>query len=144
MTIKRVGRPGDIDCSGDVPLVKQEFADDCNVNIIIARCLRNGAPLPVHSNLEPIFADVSEVGDYRDVVERVRKADEAFMRLDAGVRTKFGNDPGLLMAFLQDPSKREEAIAMGLVVPLKAPEAPPAPSPKPKPKAGKEVTPEES
>jgi hypothetical protein len=107
-------RRDDLDCSLDTPLVKQEFVEECDINVIIARCLRGGAPN--FSRAVPIFADVSEIGDFRSCIERIRSADEAFMSLPASVRTRFGNDSVALIEFLQNPVNRVEAISLGLIV----------------------------
>lgn len=117
----------DICCCKDVPLVKQEFKDDCDINIIIERCLRNGAPLPTYEHVAPIYADITEMGDYRDMVERIRRADDAFMEMPAPVRARFDNDPGKLLDMLADPSRVDEAVELGLAVRR---EEPPAPEPK--------------
>lgn len=117
--------PWDLDCSGDVPLTKQEFASDCDVNVIIARCLKNGLPLP-SVTAAPLYADVSEIGSYADCVRRVKSAEVAFMNLPAELRTKFDNSPSNLIAFLSDRRNLPAAIELGLV-PKPAEPAQPAP-----------------
>lgn len=128
-------KPWDIDCSGDTPITKQEFRDDCDVNKIIARCVKSGAPLP--GSFAPVFADVTGIGDYRAVVERQRNAELAFMALSADVRSYFDNDPVALIEFLQDPSNRDKAVELGILEkpkppvvepPVAASAAPPAPA----------------
>lgn len=118
-------QPWDIDCSRDKVLTRQEFVRDCDVNVIIARCVKNGIPLPGPAE-QAIFADVSEVGDFTDAVRRVKAAEEAFMALPADVRLEFNNDPASLIAFVQDEGNRPRAIELGLVP---APKDPPAPLP---------------
>jgi len=134
----RVGpaHPSDLDCSSDVPLVKQEFKDECDVNLIIARCLKNGAPLPYYETVTPVFADVSDMGDYRQMVEQTRAAGEAFARLDPALRARFENDPAKLLDFLSDDKNYEEALTLGFLKPeaKSFAEAPPKPEPKAKPK----------
>lgn len=120
-------RPWDIDCSRDQVLTKQEFKDDCDINVIIGRCVKSGLPLP-HIAGEALYADVSEVGSYTDCVRRVKAAEESFMALPANIRSRFDNQPGALIAFLADESNRKEAIALGLVV-AKEPVAPKVDSP---------------
>lgn len=111
-------KPWDIDCSNDPAITKQEFADDCDVNKIIARCVKSGLPLP-SAVAQPLYADVSEIGSYADCVRRVNSAEESFMQLPAAIRTRFDNDPGTLLAFLADPASVPEAIKLGLLVPPK-------------------------
>lgn len=109
-------QPWDIDCSKDPGLTKQEFADDCDVNKIIARCVRNGMPLP-STIAEPLYADVSEIGSYADCVRRVKAAEESFMELPPEIRTRFDNDPASLISFLADPANVSEARSIGLLAP---------------------------
>lgn len=119
-------KPWDIDCSNDPALTKQEFRDDCDVNVIIARCLKTGLPLPSQV-VGPLFADVSEVGSYTDCVRRVKAAEDSFMNLPASIRTEFRNEPSLLIAFLADPANLPKAMDLGLVDRPKAvvPKSPP-------------------
>lgn len=123
MKVRPVGRPGDIDCSGDEPITKQEFAEESDINVIIARCLRGGGLGHVQS-LAPVFADVSELGDFADCVRRVDLAREAFMLLPAEVRLRFGNSSVKLIEFLSDGKNYDEAVRLGLVIPRKKAEAP--------------------
>ncbi|WNK12976.1 MAG: internal scaffolding protein [Microvirus sp.] len=106
--------PWDIDCSGDVVRTKQEFAKDCDVNVIIARCLKSGMPLPSVS-AAPLYADVSEVGSYADCIRRVNAAESAFMELPADIRSQFDNEPANIISFLADPANKDQAIAIGLI-----------------------------
>lgn len=111
--------PG-IDCSKDEVLTQQSSRDDADINVIVARCMR-GAMLPENGR-QPIYGDFTAVPtDLRECLEIVRKADEAFMSLDAHVRRRFDNDPVKLMDFLNDSRNRVEAISLGLVVAPKEP-----------------------
>lgn len=107
-------KPWDIDCSGDPVLTKQEFAKDCDVNVIIARCVKSGLPLP-SAVAEPLFADVTQIGSYADCVRRVTVARDSFMQLPAELRSEFGNDPANLISFIADPANRPKAIELGLI-----------------------------
>src|SRR4051794_22421435 len=82
---------GDISFDGDPGWTKQQFQKDCDVNEILKRCIRYGAPLP-GSELQATFADVSQVGDFSEAMRRVRAAEDAFALLPAEVRLEFGND----------------------------------------------------
>lgn len=111
---------GDIDCqSANDGMAKQEFAKDCDVNAILARCLRFGVPLPDDS-VRAVFADVSEIGDFTQSMNRIEAGKEAFMSLSPDVRSRFNNDLSQLLAFLRDPSNLDECVKMGLVNPPKA------------------------
>jgi len=104
----------DIDCSKDPVLVKQEFADDADVNKIIARCVKSGLPLPSVTAV-PLYADVSEVGSYADCLRRVKAAEEAFNELPAPLRTEFDNDASKLISFLADKANIPRALELGLL-----------------------------
>lgn len=94
----------------------QSEAETVNINSIVARA-RAGGSVPSLSSREPRYLDVSDVGDYREALHRVRAAQEAFMGLPAMVRARFENDPGRLVSFLSDPTNRPEAEKLGLVKP---------------------------
>jgi len=118
-----MGKADAIDCSKDVSLTQQSGADECDINKIVERAKR-GAQLTV-TDRTPQYGDFTQLPtDLRDCLNIVRKADEAFMSLDAHVRRRFDNDPSKMMDFLNDPANRDEAIELGLV----APPPPPPPS----------------
>lgn len=109
---------------------KSEFVNECDINRIVANAKRYGALPP--SMRQAQFADVSNLGDYTECMTMVQEAKAQFMTLPASTRTRFDNDPGKLLAFLNNPKNRDEAVKLGLVVPStpKAPEpAAPAPTP---------------
>lgn len=93
---------------------KQEFTKECDVNRIVGKFQRTGV-LPVPVGVQPVFADVSEIGDFASVVRKVKAAENAFLRLDPKIRLRFKNNPAMLLAFLKDPGNREEAEKLGLV-----------------------------
>lgn len=102
----------------------QSEKDDADVNLIMERFTKHGvAPL---QEKPPLFMDVSEMTDYRQVVEQVKLADEAFMELSAKDRASFGNDPAAFLDALMDPGRRSELQERGILAkdPPKAEEAP--------------------
>lgn len=118
-----MGKLDKIDCSKDKPLTQQSAKDECDINIIVERAKR-GADIAHVNDRTPRYGDFRELPtDLREALYQVRKADEAFMSLDAVVRRRFENDPVLLIDFLNDPKNRDEAISLGLVAaPVKAAE----------------------
>jgi hypothetical protein len=48
----------------------------------------------------------------------VRDAQVEFLRVPADVRARFNNDPGRLMAFLEDDRNRDEARKLGFLKPV--------------------------
>lgn len=110
-------------------LTEQAHREECNINTIMQRYRRTGV-LPQNPHL-PVYGDFSQLGDYHACVTAVAMAQEGFMSLPSHLRKAFDNDPGKLLAFLDDPENREEAIELGLIAPdppaesiSKAPEAP--------------------
>lgn len=85
---------------------KQSMKDDCDINFIVARYRRTGALEHVARGV-PVFADVADVGEYREVLERLRAAEEYFLTLPAKVREQFGNDPVEYVAALGDPAAQD-------------------------------------
>lgn len=93
---------------------QKQFADQCDVNQIVAKYKTTGQWQHM-TNKQGVYADVSEITDYHSSVQKVLDANNAFMALPSTLRARFGNDPGELLAFLQDPKNREEAIKLGLI-----------------------------
>nr|QJB19044.1 MAG: internal scaffolding protein [Microvirus sp.] len=119
-------QPWDVDCqAAHDGLTKQEFVKDCDVNHILARCLRLGTPLP-GADVLSAFADVSDIGDFPSCVRRVKAAEEAFLTLPVEIRAEFNHDAASLISFLDDPANHPRAIELGL---LNKPVEPVAPSP---------------
>lgn len=92
---------------------RQSEADALDINNIMKKYEKTGV-LPF-AGREAFYADVSTMGDYREALAAVTMADEAFMALPAGVRSKFENDAAQFLDFCSDPSNREEMVEMGLI-----------------------------
>lgn len=103
-------------------VTKQSFADEVNINKIIARFDKNG--MVTHINKSPgFFGDVSELVDYQESLNIVMKAEELFSGMSAEIRARFGNDPGQMIEFLEDPKNLEEAKKLGMVLEKPVPDA---------------------
>lgn len=116
---------------------KTNFKDQVNINKIMSRANRTGQ-IPFEDK-ERTFADVSDIGDYRESLEKIKNADAEFMELPSDVRSRFSNDPGQLIDFIKDPKNIDEARELGLArmpkiePPIeKLPVEKPAPEPAPK------------
>jgi len=94
-------------------LTKQSPKEECDVNYIVAKYKETGLLPP--SQREPRFGDFSNVRDYQSSLNAVIAAQEAFDELPAIVRKRFSNEPAELLAFLEDPRNKDEAIKLGLV-----------------------------
>lgn len=98
----------------DPSMTEQHFKDECDINNIVARFSETGV-LP-QGNRQPLFGDFEHFPT--DLAASMAMYDEAharFMELDASIRKQFDNDPAQLLAFLNDPNNREEAIQLGLI-----------------------------
>lgn len=101
----------------DPSLTQQSFASEADINTIVDRFMKSGV-LPTPSVM-PQYIDFEGVFDYHSAMNVVRQADEAFMRLDARTRARFNNSPQLFLEFFADPANSEEAIRLGLALPVK-------------------------
>lgn len=95
--------------------VQQQFKDHCDLNKIVAKYKTTGRwQEVVMAGKGGVYADISSIGDYQESVEKVLKANNAFMTLPAEIRVRFNNDPGELLEFIQDPRNFEEGKKLGL------------------------------
>lgn len=106
--------------------VQQQYKDQVDVNRIVQRMGFSGL-LPVGRDA-PRFGDFPTV-DLVEAMNVVRSTEEAFMRLPAELRKRFGNDPGELWQWMQDPKNDAEAVRLGLFTAPVPPEGVPAPAP---------------
>lgn len=98
-------------------MTQKHFRDEVNINKIMDRFHRTGvSPIDPARAQRALYADVSEIGDYRGVCDRIWAAEQAFSALPAKVRTRFGNQPEALVEWLRDPKNHREAIELGLMV----------------------------
>lgn len=115
-----------LDCSSDNGRTQQHFKDECDINFIVDRWVKTGVLTHV-SHAEAVVGDFDGPEDYQEAVERVFKAQESFQALPSEIRSRFANDPALLMRFVSDPENQAEAVKLGLA------NAPPEPTPEPEP-----------
>jgi len=95
-------------------MTKQSFQDECNINSIMKKYEQTG--LISHTkNVQGSYGDFTNVEDYHAAINRVHAAENAFMALPSQIRKKFNNDPAAMLAFLDDPSNRKEALELGLI-----------------------------
>lgn len=115
-----VSRETGLVCDEAESVVQQQFAEEVDINTIVRRFgltgeLPNGVAMPVSG-------DFTAVSDFQTAMNTIRQAQESFMLLPADVRERFANDPGRVIAFLDDERNRDEAIKLGIVA--KPPEVP--------------------
>ena len=61
-----------------------------------------------------MYADLTQAGDYQSSMDKIIKAQDAFLTLPSDVRKRFGNDPQAFLAYMDDPANMEESIKLGL------------------------------
>lgn len=96
-------------------LTQQQYRDECDINTILERFGITGE-LPTNVR-QPIMADFIDALDYKDAMNAVRAANEAFMEMPAGVRARFENNPHLFVEFFSREENREEGVRLGLIEP---------------------------
>lgn len=111
---------------GDETMTRQEMADECDINKIMARYEKVGAnPLMNNNNRVPMYLDLTATpGDLMVAMEQLRQADDAFMRLPAHVRREFDNDAMRFVEYASDAGNLERLREWGLAEPAPAPDKP--------------------
>ena len=98
-------------------LTQQHFAADADINNIIAKYASTGVlgdPLNP-GTITPMFDDFTNVLDYHTAQTYIANALQSFAALPSDLRLRFNNDPGQLIAFIQDDNNREEAVRLGII-----------------------------
>lgn len=105
----------------------QSEKDNCDINVIMNRYATCGTPLPYRTDgVQPVYADVSELGDYMENYQRCKQAEEMFNALPSALRKELDNNPANLLPFIQDKANESRCIEYGLInKPIaEAPQAP--------------------
>lgn len=105
----------------------QSEKDNCDINVIMNRYATCGTPLPYRTDgVQPVYADVSELGDYMENFQRCKQAEEMFNNLPSALRKELDNNPANLLHFIQDEKNKERCYEYGLLNKpiMEAPEAP--------------------
>lgn len=100
-------------------MTKQSFAQEADINHIMARYMKTGYlvdPL-VNPTVRPSFGDFSAPLDFQHAQDLVNNAYDQFDSLPSAVRERFSNDPFSLLQFLSDKSNYDEAVKLGIVAP---------------------------
>ncbi len=108
----------------------QSFKGEVDINRIIKRHTDNRIPLP---SVGMVYADVSELTDYREALDNVVKVRGVFEKLPSASRAYFDNDAAL---FLDWSLQNEPAVVDSLVhgppqTPSNGPVVPPVAVPSP-------------
>lgn len=121
-------------------LTRQEFAEECDINSLMARYEKHGTGINhLVNTAAPMYLDFNELPDtLLGYMEFMDKAQNAFMTLPALVRREFDNNAHLFCDFAANPENLDQMREWGLAPPkepVKTPESPPAPAPAPAPAA---------
>lgn len=98
-------------------LTKQSFANDANINVIMARWERDGLVQSANQRA-PQYGDFSNVDSYKAALDGVMAANGDFLQLSAEIRARFDNEPVQLLEFLDNPDNLDEARELGIVAAL--------------------------
>lgn len=118
--------PVDLECPDD-GMTRQEFRDECDINVLMATYEKNGMMPPLNRGT-PQYLDVSNVPDLAAAIAVIDQAEAAFMSLPAKVRKEFDNDAIRFVEFAQDPENIDQLREWGLAPSKQAPIAPAEPA----------------
>lgn len=96
-------------------LTKQSFKAECDINNIISRYNKTGM-LDHVMKTGGRYGDFCDVEDYHTSVLKVVEAQRMFESLPSTLRSRFANDPGNFLMFVQDPANVDEMVKLGLAV----------------------------
>ncbi|WNK12620.1 MAG: internal scaffolding protein [Microvirus sp.] len=110
-----------LDFKDSPSLTQQHFANEVDINTIMARHLASGETLPP-VNFQGV--DVSDFPDFSSSVLAMNAAREQFDSLDPVLRARFHNDPSLFFDFASNPLNSQALVELGLAsYPAAAPAA---------------------
>lgn len=95
-------------------LTKQSFAEECDINLMIARAAKAGR-LEELMRQDPVqYADYSDAPTFQEALNVVHTAQGQFNELDANIRLRFENNPAKFLEFMSDENNAPEWVKMGL------------------------------
>ncbi|WNK14385.1 MAG: internal scaffolding protein [Microvirus sp.] len=113
---KTSGVRGDIDFTGDPGMTRQEFADECDINLLMERYETTGVVSHVN-RAAPVFLDTTLYKGLQASMDAFKEASTAFLALPAKVRKEFDNDPQAFVDFAVNPENVERMREWGLAAP---------------------------
>lgn len=99
----------------DVSMTKQSFTEECDVNELLRRAANGQDITSALSARVGQYGDFTDIPDFRESLDLVNRANNAFMELPWQTRERFANDPGRMIEFLQDDANYDEAVKMGIL-----------------------------
>jgi len=101
--------------SENSPFTKQEFKDECDINVLMSQFIRNGQ-IPALNQIAPQYLDVTGI-EYQESMNLIAGAKSLFNELPSSLRVRFDNDPGQFLDFCSQEKNREEMSQLGLLKP---------------------------
>lgn len=98
-------------------MTQQQFKDEADINNIMRKYGADPVAFNALTRKGGVYADFSQLSDYHGMLQQVADAQDAFSALPAQIRSRFANDPGSLIAFLNDPKNHDEGVELGLYDP---------------------------
>lgn len=92
---------------------KQEFKDECDINVLMRRYQEEGVPPPTNPQ-QPRWGDFSAF-DFQEAMNTVLEAEQLFSELPSHLRNRFANDPVQLLEWVHNPSNAAEAVELGFL-----------------------------
>lgn len=99
-----------------VSRTKQSFAEECDINCIVARAAAAGGLQLDARSAQARYGDFSSAPTYQEALNLVLEAQTRFSELGSAVRDRFGNDASRFLEFASDRKNLKELVAMGLAV----------------------------
>ena len=107
----------DVWISSEPSQTMQEFKDEADINVLVARFKQTGAFYDALSARNqgvqprvPIFEDVSEIPDFAAAQEIVNQGKAAFASLPPSIRSAFSNSPELFLAFMTENANKPDML----------------------------------
>lgn len=92
---------------------KQAFKKETDINHILRQSEKG--LMVTHLNAhQGQYGDFIDAKDYHSSLNLIHAAQQSFMTIPAGVRSKFDNDPQKFLEFVQNPDNLDAMIKMGL------------------------------
>ena len=94
-------------------MTQQHFADECDINKIMAKYQRDGLVTHV-AKYQGKYDDYTVMPDFQTALNTMKEAEEMFLSIPSEIRREFENDPGKFVEFATDPENIDKMREMGL------------------------------
>ena len=98
--------------NGEPSMTQQQFKEECDVNVILARFQKTGVIDHV-AKFAPVYGEHTGT-DYAEAMNIIANAKTMFSELPAATREHFHNDPGEFLDFANQLSESDTATLVNL------------------------------